>query len=347
MIAQLDREMIRTRPSKVPGRVISYALIEGRPLTTSGQWINPLVFAGYRMAQVVRAPNSDTDPIFVVGTGRSGTTILGKLFALHRQTAFLNEPKALWHHAHGAEDIIGSYSTGEAHIRLPVPAAADAGRMAQTISRVYRWARFWSGAQRIVDKYPELIFRVPFVQSLFPGARLVAIIRDGVDTCSSVTNWSRRKSEARGDETHDWWGRNDRKWHMIVSELVPEQPDLAPLADMLAQTQDHRDRAAVEWIVSMRAVDQTRHDTPEMLHVVRYEDLCEQPESELNAIFDFCNIARDPCVIKYAETSLIAAKQPGTLELTPELVEPFVATLMAMGYEASVPLVTARQTLKS
>lgn len=342
MIAQLDREMVRARPGKVPGRIISYALIEGRPLTTSGQWINPLVFAGYRAAQVLPAPNGDTPPIFVVGTGRSGTTILGKLFALHRDAAFLNEPKALWHHAHGGEDIIGSYSSDPARIRLDVPAPGEARRMADTISRVYRWARFWSGARRVVDKYPELIFRVPFVRALFPEARLVAIVRDGVDTCSSVTGWSRRKGEDRGGETHDWWGRDGRKWRMIVDELVPEQPDLAPLADMLRDAADHRDRAAVEWIVSMRAVEAARAQVPDMLHVLRYEDLCARPASCLEALFAFCGLGPDAQATAYAERALSAAKQPGTLDLAPELVAPFVETLHAMGYGDSADLVQAR-----
>ena len=49
-------------------------------------------------------------PIFIVGTGRSGTTILGKILSVHKQVAFLNEPKALWFFANKEDDLIGSYS---------------------------------------------------------------------------------------------------------------------------------------------------------------------------------------------------------------------------------------------
>ena len=45
MVAQLDRLYATLRPQRVPPRLISYALFEGRPLTTRGRWINPLVLA--------------------------------------------------------------------------------------------------------------------------------------------------------------------------------------------------------------------------------------------------------------------------------------------------------------
>ncbi len=45
MVAQIDFDYIRQRPTKLISRLLSYALFEGRPLTTKGRWINPLVFS--------------------------------------------------------------------------------------------------------------------------------------------------------------------------------------------------------------------------------------------------------------------------------------------------------------
>ena len=104
MVAQIDTKFIRARPWKLWSRLLAYALFEGRPLTTRGRWINPLVFAGYRLWSVLPLRKRDLRPIFVMGVGRSGTTVLGTILALHPDVGYLNEPKALWHAALGDDD---------------------------------------------------------------------------------------------------------------------------------------------------------------------------------------------------------------------------------------------------
>lgn len=340
MFAQIDHAMIEKRKAKLPGRVVCWALIEGRPLTTKGQWINGLVFALYRLAQWLPGRKGGDQPIYIIGTGRSGTTILGKLFAMHKDTVFLNEPKAAWHFIHGEEDLAGSYSTGPARVFLAPGEAKPA--MARKLSRIYSWALRWGMARRVVDKYPELVFRVEFVQALFQRARFVAILRDGVDTCASVTQWSRRKGEMQGEETHDWWGRDGRKWRLLVEQVVPRHPDLAPLQARLAKAEDHRDRAAVEWIVAMRAARDAAAAHPDTIMAFRYEDLCSHPKDVLPAMLDFCGLARDPVFDEYATTILSAAESYDSLALMPELVPPFCAMLEEMGYAASCARVSER-----
>ena len=340
MVAQIDKSMLTMRPGKVFGRVMCWGLIEGRPLTTKGQWINGLVFAGYRMAQFLPLRKGADAPVYIVGTGRSGTTVLGTLFAMNKEAVFLNEPKALWHFAHGAEDMIGSYTTDATTIRLDPEDATP--KQAKQIAKVYSNALRAGFARRVVDKYPELIFRIPFVKALFPKARFVAILRDGVDTCSSVTGWSRRKGEVVSGETHDWWGRDDRKWLMIVDELVPEHDDLAPLQAQLRVCKDHRDRAAVEWIISMRAARVAAQEHAEVL-AVRYEDLCAQPDTILAEICAHCDLSSDDVFVDYAKTVLSAADSYAPLELMPELISPFCKELKDMGYGTSVDRVSARR----
>src|SRR5436190_22514624 len=97
MIAQLDKYFIKLNPSKIYNRLISYFLFEGRPLTTKGRFINPLVFFNLGIGKKVSIGKKVTKPIFILGIGRSGTTILGSLMSIHKDVGFLNEPKALWY----------------------------------------------------------------------------------------------------------------------------------------------------------------------------------------------------------------------------------------------------------
>jgi len=340
MVAQIDPVMLEKRRGKVLGRLVAWGLIEGRPLTTKGQWINPVVFALYRAAQLFPLRKGSDEPIFILGTGRSGTTILGKLFAMHQETVFLNEPKAAWHFIHGEEDLAGSYSQGPARIRLQADEAKP--RMARKLAAIYSWAMRGGLARKVVDKYPELIFRLPFVQALFPKARFIAIVRDGVDTCASVTNWSRRKGDNVGGELHDWWGRDGRKWDLIVEQLVPEHGDLAPLQELLRKARIHQDRAAVEWIISMREAQRVAEAYPDTLLAVRYEELCLRPDEVLTEMLSHCGLSEDPVFRDYAKDVLQAAEAYDELRLMPELVGPFKATLVDMGYPESCERVVER-----
>lgn len=338
MVAQIDKGMVRRRPLKAFGRLFAWAFVEGRPLTTSGRWINPLVFAGYGVSKRIPARRQADAPIFIIGTGRSGTTILGKLFAVHREVVFLNEPKAIWHHVQPDEDIAGNYTTDAVRVRL---AEGDADpRKARTISRLYSTAMRAAFASRVVDKYPELIFRMPFVRALFPKARFIAIQRDGVQTCASIDRWSKTESLTRDAGQEDWWGLEGRKWNVIVEQLVPEHDDLADLQPILRNTEDDRDRAVVEWIVSSRELRRIEGDEDVM--VVKYEDLCASPEASLRSMFDHAGLTADAKMLDYARENLRTGNLHGGLSVMSELVEPFRRELEAAGYADSAAGVTAR-----
>ncbi len=113
-------------------------------------------------------------PVFVLGTGRSGTTILGIILSMHKDVGFLNEPKALWHSIYSDEDLIGSYSLGNASYRLgSEKITPEIKKQAHRLYGAYLRATFSS---RAVDKYPELIFRIPFVLDIFPDAKFLFLL---------------------------------------------------------------------------------------------------------------------------------------------------------------------------
>jgi hypothetical protein len=214
MVAQIDTKFIRARPWKLWSRLLAYALFEGRPLTTRGRWINPLVFAGYRLWSVLPLRKRDLRPIFVMGVGRSGTTVLGTILALHPDVGYLNEPKALWHAALGDDDLIGSYSAVPGRYKM-TGADGQNGR-AQRLRRFYQTFLSLSFSRRVVDKYPELLFRNGLIDAAFPDACKIVLLRNGADICQSIENWS----GAHGDAEVDWWGLDDQKWRLLVDQLV-------------------------------------------------------------------------------------------------------------------------------
>lgn len=334
MIAQIDPLYIRTRPTKVLTRLMSYAFFEGRPVTTKGRWINPLVFS---ILKTVATNNSKykpvEKPIFILGTGRSGTTILGIVLSMHREVGYLNEPKAMWHLIHPYEDVIGNYSQADAKYRLTAEDATD--EMHQRASQMFGAYLTATRSQRLVDKYPELIFRVGFVRALFPDARFIFLVRNGWDTCHSIATWSERLGVQVNDQKHDWWGVDDRKWRLLVEQLVKADPALSEGTDEIKHFERHLDRAAVEWLVTMREGIRLMQASSDCIHLVRFEDLTLEPDKTLAELCDFCELSTDDTFSEYARQTLHPVPARQSFDVHPKIVHIFRDTMEKLGYNAS------------
>ena len=333
MVAQLDRDYCTTRPARALARLLSYAAFEGRPLTTRGRWINPLLeAAGRRIAR--GADRQVQEPLFILGTGRSGTTVLGKILSLHRHVGWLNEPKLMWHIACEHEDLNGNYTLEPARYRLEAD-DADAATQ-QAMHSLYHSYLSATRNRRVLDKYPELVFRVPFVQRIFPDARFVLLLRNGYDTCRSISRWSASHGNNEAGVAADWWGLEDRKWHCLVDELVRSDPALAPNADTIATFSDHTHRAAVEWDLSMREAMRVAGELPDATLRVRYEDLLAAPADTVSDILKFAGLAHDQTVLDYAARTLRPRRRSTpageTLQLPSAIAGSFGATMRALGY---------------
>lgn len=332
MVAQLDRDYGRYGLARSLRRFASYGLFEGRPATTRGQWFNPAVFAWLRTLDNLGDAPPVQRPLYIVGLGRSGTTILGVLLSLHRDVGFLNEPKSMWHVVDPRQDINGNYGCPEPRFRL----GADDARedIAQRARRIFGRYLQVVRARRLVDKYPELIFRLPYVQRIFPDARFVFIHRSGVDACESIVSWSKRLARGGNGSREDWWGRNDCKWLHLWNELLMgdqnngygELHGLDPLAV------DHANRAALEWIVTMReGLAACERHGPAVLRL-RYESLIKQPREQISGVLDFCGLDHDDAVFGYAARRLYDNPSKTQLLLLPPVQRWFDETMAALGY---------------
>lgn len=331
MIAQINPNYIKTRPMKALTRLISYVFFEGRPVTTKGRWINPLVFSILKVVSKNKHGYKSLEkPIFILGTGRSGTTILGIVLSMHRDVGYLNEPKAIWHLIYPREDIIGNYSRDDAKYRLTAEDATD--EMRQCASQMFGAYLTTTRSKRLVDKYPELIFRVDFVRSLFPDARFIFLVRNGWDTCQSIAAWSKRLGVEINGEKHDWWGVNDRKWQLLVEQLVKTDPIFSEITDEIKGLEKHLDRATVEWIVTMQEGLRLIQASPDSIHLIRFEDLTAKPDETLAELCNFCELPADNTFSEYARQTLhpIPARKP--FDLHPKIAPIFHEMMEKLRY---------------
>lgn len=332
MIAQLTERYIKLRPTKAIVRLISYGLFEGRPVTTKGRWINPIVFGLYSLFMRLPQLKHVKNPVFILGTGRSGTTLLGLLLSMHRDVGYLNEPKALWNSIYPHEDVIGSYSSNTAHYLL-----GDCEATEQIRERAHKCFGGYLRTvcqSRVVDKYPELIFRVDFVKALFPDARFVLIVRDGNNTCHSIEKWSQRKGSEKSGLVHDWWGVGNRKWNLLVEQVLPNHTELNNHAELISKYTNHTHMALVEWILSMSHGDQILNKHPNDVHLVRYEDLTTSPEKELNKICRFLELDPDPVMVEHANATVRSTVRHGSIAIPEELRGSYNKAMKRFGYDS-------------
>ena len=318
MIAQLSKDYIKIKPSKSISRLVSYLFFEGRPITTKGQFINPFLFFFYKLITVFPKAKKIVMPIYIIGMGRSGTTVLGKILSLHPDLGFINEPKAMWYFANNEDDLIGSYTDKDAKYILNAENVQNNSSI--KIHKLYAFYLRAIFTKRVLDKYPEMIFRVPFLKKIFPDAKFVFIYRNGWDASSSSDNWSKLNSKTmKNNEIHDWWGKNNRKWNLLINQVATKDIMLRNELNSLKAINNSNDKSAIEWLLTMnKGYELMNNETTNILSV-KYEDLIENPEQELNKIFEYCLLNKDEMVVNYAKSIL----KPNTSKQPFKICEPF------------------------
>lgn len=247
---------------------------------------------------------------FVIGSPRSGTTILGEILEAHPDMAHLYEPYYIWyyHSTDRSTDYIDPHDIGEKQQRW--------------IRR--RFESFASGERkmRIVDKSPEHSFNVPILLSVFPRAKIIHIVRDGRDVALSIKKeWLKReaivaKRDYRGlirtaarmmKRNPQWRFRALALWYELKTNFSwdprrylnkskwegragwgPRFKGWREALDTQTLIQFH----AMQWLNCVRQIQQDRHLVPaENWLEIRYEDLVsERHGSLIGEVAEFLDI---------------------------------------------------------
>ncbi len=231
-------------------------------------------------------------PIFVVGSMRSGTTILAELLGRHPDIVHCPfELKHIWSRVGGV--AMASPKTGD-HLCPQLGAgdasAVTASRLSRAFAREYRKNSEGKNLDaQFLSKNPHLCNKLPFVDRLFPiEARFIWIFRDLPCVVFSIRRlfdsvyqkrqlWHYWPEKLREDEIRCWQCFSDleRPGDLDPARFFPGG-DIRFLAEY--------------WLETNRAVSEFCRTNPKRTLAVREDELVGQSSQVLARIFAFLKI---------------------------------------------------------
>jgi len=162
-------------------------------------------------------------PVFVIGTGRSGTTLLVQILQSHRDiVSYPSEANELWHPEAFPYDrrtidlppiLLDPVEFTRRSLQQWSPAREAAIRRTLT-----GFMRVWGRGKRLLLKSAMVSFMVEQLLGLFPDARFVHIYRSGPSVVSSLVQKEWRKHRAQIGEL-DFRLRCAHYWNRCVTEV--------------------------------------------------------------------------------------------------------------------------------
>jgi len=237
------------------------------------------------------------EPIFIIGAGRSGSSIFHRMFCTHKNVAWLTK----WHARYSSNLEIIRYLTylGDA------PIIGSKLRELVKPSECYElWEQVCPGfsipcrdlkagdvtvnnknniqalfSKVVTERKNRLLIkvtgwpRIGFIREIFPDAKFIHIMRDGRAVTNSMLN------------VDFWWGwRGPQSWRW--GELSAKDND-----DWIKHNRSFVALAGIQWRILMDAMEEAkRHLDERSFMEVKYEDLCNDPINNFRKVIDFCGL---------------------------------------------------------
>lgn len=260
---------------------------------------------------------------FLTGCGRSGTSILGTMIGANPGVRYLNDFFPIWVEPFPQCDAWGlreDTRQSENTIELTEADLTDEGQ-----------EQFWEiacqqrrGKPLLVEKVALNNFRLRFLAALAPEAKMVNIVRHGVEVARSI---------AKRVEVGQWYGEGDRKWHLLEQLARSRGLD----AELALCTNDVA-RGLLEWRMSAEvSSEHIEAIGDQRVLQVRYEQLISDAPALAIRIAEHLDLPDGGTAMRAWAQGRIERKNPASTDLPPPPEAEAIAgdALRAMGYNPS------------
>jgi hypothetical protein len=236
-------------------------------------------------------------PVFIIGCGRSGTTVLGQLLSQHHRLAYLNEPRHLWVQCYPQTDI-WSKNAAQTRGKLHMTRYDADRRPTAKLKRLFLVETRLQGKTRLIEKIPMNSFRVDFITAMFPDAQFIHLIRNGVAVAKSI---------AKLADEGLWYGEGNYKWHLLV-DFASRWPHYRPLVELC---RDNYARGLLEWCMSIESIHACTGMLSEDQYLeVRYESLVDDPVGTCRLLEGFLGETWDQRMHQFAASRIKTKSLP-------------------------------------
>lgn len=208
-----------------------------------------------------------TQPIFIIGTGRCGTSLLVRILQSHQDiVVYPTEANELWHpHSYPYSKstiqtppiLINPKHFTELSLQNWPENHRDFIRRQLTLFHVLK-----GSSKNFVVKSTMISFMLPKILSIFPGARFIHLYRNGISVVDSLVK-------------KEW------KKHVQLAE----------------NEESFRTHCAKYWKQCLTEIDQVNESLllrkRNILYELSYEDLCSEPKEEIDGLADFIGCDSD------------------------------------------------------
>ncbi|MGA2231988.1 MAG: sulfotransferase [Tepidisphaeraceae bacterium] len=250
---------------------------------------------------------------FLVGCGRSGTSIVGQVIGQHPRVYYFGEPYHLWATVDPAIDALNLFHKGTHLLLDERQCTAQAKRRFEVLMMVP--AR-QAGATVMLEKTPYNACRIGYLEAIRPGSKFISLIRDGTDVARSIEHLSVDSTyRIAGKPTlNRWWGVDGSKWEALARDGATA----GYFADEVDSLDSYLTKGAYEWLVTMEEVDRWRARLGDRLLELAYRDVAANPAWALRRIGEFLRLEVMPKWTDQATRLISESRQ----NLGPPLVLP-------------------------
>jgi len=277
-------------------------------------------------------------PILVIGSPRSGTTLLAEVLQHHPDLAYVEEPRLTWRLGNDRKSDMLRPSDARPPVRAGIRKA---------FAEMVRAA----GRTRLLEKTPSNSLRLGFVDRIFPDARYVHIIRNGLDSVLSIrrywldhagglrtTKLSQRAKEINWRQAPHYAAELARR--IAPASLAPVLgyrvwgPRLPGMNGLLRDL-DLLEVCCLQWRMCVEAAAHAGRQLPASRYLeIRLEDMSP---GHLQKIMSFCELPDDSTVMaefnQRFDPKLAGARKaeadPAQLDQIMQWIEP---TMRWLGY---------------